>query len=914
MRLLPWIKAPVLLFRRPGVVIALLVASVVAAVPAAGTPLLISASESDSIDQQLSDQCVLPGGFYSTFERSGQVVSDGADGSMITTVTIDSVDREDVLAEVDRVEGLAAQIDGVAEVDRTFALGSPQPWSDSYGRIVGVQNGEGGFNGVFLMYRDDLLDTIDPVAAGSGPGAWLPTGVSAVEHLEPGDDLATMLVGKSDAAPQPWDHAPGVPTDYTPGSEPANVRLPVAGFYESFGDNPKVKDHWCYMEYGLSSHVTPDLEWRPTIMLDDEETFWALAEQAELNVQVHLRFELEGSPSPDEAAVIAADVAAIEPDVTSTGTTMQFEMDRFVQHADLVADALWLPIGVVSGAAVLVGLCIVGAAAVLWVRRREIELRALAGRGVSPAALGAKGVLEALPAIVAGVVIGYILCWVSLPWWAPSDLVDPAAVTWSMVFAVAAALLALLVVGVVSGRATRRFTDPVKAGRRRMGVLPWEVLPLAGAAAGWWLLDDSIAITAGDAADRVGQVTQLPGRVFVVPLLVAVACAGAVARLMHWRWRRPGWLTHNVSGSIAEARIRRDRLSSAVMVAAVAVPTALAGYAITASHSVGETIDAQARYEIGSDVVVDFAEPADIGDQLARFGAATPVVRVDSLSLDQIRVSTLFVDPDTFAEAADTASAVAAVDLAEILTGEPVDGVPAVAIGKGTISNGSATVHLPGPTTMDVDVTTVPGLPGGRSGNPVVLISAEHMPELPWASGYQWWIRADDPAAARDFVQSAHPDAEVVLAAERYEGTPKQSLTASIDYLLWVSILTAVVVVVGILLRLESRSGANRRAFVMMRRMGLRSREHRLALLREIGSLLVIGVVCGTGIAAVLTAAMSGDFSTESGGGPGVLVAVPMMAVVSLVAATVVTVCFAGLFAHARIAAAKPSLVLRDTA
>ena len=912
MRSLPWAKAPLLLFKRPGVAIALMVATVVATLPAVGTPLLISASQSDSIEQQLNDQCALPGGFHAKFARSGESYSEGGDGSLRTGVTIDALDREDVLAEIDRIEQLADRVDGLSEVDRTLSLGAPQPWTEHHGRVAGIRGGDGGYNSVFFIHRDAAFDRIAPVEGDFGPGAWVPTEFDGVAEVNPGDSVVTGLTTKVGSEAQLWDAFPGVDTEYTPGSEPVDLEIPVTGVYESLNGHPLMKTEWCHMEYGLNLAVTPEPEWRPTVLLD-EETFWTLAEQAELSVQVHLRFELDEPPSLDQAAAISDQLAEIEPEVVSTGTTMDYEMPRFEHRAQVVGEALLLPIGVVSGAAILVGLCIVGASGVLWVRRRGVELAALAGRGVSPGALGLKGALEAFPAAVLGGVAGHWLCWLSMPWWAPVDRIDARAPVWSAVLGIGAVLAALLVVGVVSGRATRGFTEPVKIARRRFGTVPWELVPAGGAVAAWLWLDDSITVTSGDAADRVGQVAQLPGRAFVVPLLTALACAGMAARLLRTWWGRPQRRPmRGVSGFIASRRIRRDGWAGAVMVAAVAVPTALAGYAVTASSSVSETIDAQARSEIGSDVVVTFDEPTDIGDMLSRFGEATSVVRVDTLTMDRIKVSTLFVDVDSFERAADTVKLMApGVDIAGVLSG---DGVPALAIGTPEVVDGAATVNLPGPATMDIDVTTVPDLPGGRAGNPVVLISNEHLPELPWSSGYQWWVRTDDSAGVRDAVESRFEDATVAVSAERYDGTPKQSLTASMEYLLWVSLLTAVVVVVGILLRLESRAPANRRAYVVMRRMGLRSVTHRLALLREVGVLLGAGVAVGVVVSAVLVVTMATDFDIDPASGPGVVVTVPSLAVVWLTIATLATVCGAALFVHARIAAAKPSLVLRDTA
>lgn len=223
-------------------------------------------------------------------------------------------------------------------------------------------------------------------------------------------------------------------------------------------------------------------------------------------------------------------------------------------------------------------------------------------------------------------------------------------------------------------------------------------------------------------------------------------------------------------------------------------------------------------------------------------------------------------------------------------------------------------MKLPGSTEAEVDVAVVSDLPGKRRGHPVVLISDEYLPaELSRVNAHQWWISTSEVATVSAIVDGEYPEAGIRLAGERYTGSPKQALVGSMDYLLWVSLLTAVVVVVGILLRLESRSAANRRAFVMMRRMGLRGRVHWLALLREIGSLLIVGVTCGVATAAVLVAVMGADFDVDAIRAPGTVLSMPNQSVAWLIAAILITVLASAWLAHSRIAAAKPSEVLRDT-
>lgn len=907
----PWVKAPLLVLKRPGVAVALLVATIVGVLPAAGTPLFVSASQSASIEQQLDDQCVLPGAAEVRFTEQGDS-TDERDGDVVTRV-VSGPSPEAVAAEVDDIEAQFAEIGDVAPVERTFVLG--HPGGDEFSRDYRLASPDGDSQRVYIAYRDGATDLIGPAVGPGGEGAWIPDDLSI--GLEPGDtaELHQETAWDSESAPgEPPDGAPDMTITYTEGSEPTGVALPVAGDYRSLNDSPVAEEHWCYLQDMLQFDAMPEGEWAPTVLLD-EESFWTLGRQAGADVTVILRYELTTVPTLDEAHRQAEQLKKVDESVGGVlGTAgMRTDMPRFVERAELVGTSLRLPVSILTGTAVLVGLCIMGAAGVMWVRRRSVELNVLAGRGVSATALGVKGALEAFPAVAVGAVVGYLLSLWSMPWWAPVENVDEGASVWSIGFAVGAALLGLLVVGLASGCATRRLTEPVTARTRRLDFVPWELIPVGGAAAAWFFMDDSLIVTADAGSERVGQVVQLPGRVFVVPLLMGVACAVLAARLVRWWWGRLKSRPSSVSGFIASGRIRRDRLASAVMVAAVAVPTALAGYAVTASSSVAATIDAQARSEIGSDVVVTFDEPTGVDERLSALGVATSVVRVDSLSLDGIKVSTLFVDVDSFTRAADTAPMMADVDIAEALSRSNDGGVPALAVGSGKITDGEATVGLPGPSTMDVNVTTVPDLPGGRAGNPVVLISDEHLPELSWSNGYQWWVRTDDPAAVREFVESQYETAGVALADERYDGTPKHALTASIEYLLWVSVLTAVVVIVGVLLRWESQSGANRRAFVLMRRMGLRSSSHRLVLFREIGILLGTGMAFGAVIAAMLVVGMFPDFDVDPGSGPGVLVTVPVTVVGWLAGAAVVTIGLAGLLTHARIAAAEPWLVLRDT-
>lgn len=915
-----------LLFRRPGVALALAAAAMVAVVPAAGTPLLLSASQSDSIAQQIDDQCVVPSGSDVRFPLEGSW-QETVEGDTVTRVA-SGPSMEELRERVAEIDAEAAEIPGLSPVERTYVIGHSVTTDSGYGIpeiAMGLRTDSGDLAKVFVAYRDGAPGMVTQIDGDFGPGAWIPDDLGSLSEAGVGDELELapifegspledMLVPPGQGETIPGEDGPvTLYTEYEDGDAPTGVTIPVTGEYRTLNDSDLGTSHWCHLQDMLQFDAMPEGEWVPTVLVD-EETFWRLGGQVEQRVGVILTYELAATPTVDDAREAAAGFAAMESALETGDTEVTTDLPRFVARADLVGESLRLPVAAVGAAAVLVGLSIVGGAALLWTRRRRIELTVLAGRGVSPAALGGKAALEAMPALLLGGVAGYLLCRYSMPVWAPSDLIAVTAPRDAAYMAAGVTAAALLTVAVVAARACRRLTEPARA-HRNLSWLPWELVPAGAAVAAWTLMEPVTEVTAGEASDRVGVVSQLPSRVFVVPLLAAIAVAMLVARAARWYWNRPRRRDpRRFSGFLASRRIRRDRWASAVMLAAVAVPTALAGYAITASASAGATIDAQARSEIGSDVVVSFDEPQTVPPELAELGRVTEVTRIDGLTLQGTRVSALFVDSETFARTADTADLLADTDVTAALDGD-TGSVPAVAGGSDRLQDGDGRITLPG-AELDLTVSAVPDLPAKRGGMPVVLIDREHMPdELSRISGYQFWVRTDRPEAVKDLITTEFSDVEyrMLTAFERYQGTPKHSVTKAVEYLLWVSVLTAVVVVVGMLLQLESRSAANRRAFVMMRRMGLRSGVHRMALLREIGGLLVAGVVSGLVIAGLLVAVMRPDFDVDTFRNPGVVLDVPVESVGYLAAVTVVVTVAAAWFGHARIAAARPSEVLRET-
>ncbi|SRR6266508_3825307 len=120
------------------------------------------------------------------------------------------------------------------------------------------------------------------------------------------------------------------------------------------------------------------------------------------------------------------------------------------------------------------------------------------------------------------------------------------------------------------------------------------------------------------------------------------------------------------------------------------------------------------------------------------------------------------------------------------------------------------------------------------------------------------------------------------------------------------------VTVVGLVLYLEAGTPTRRRAWVLLRRMGLRTRQHRWSMLAQIAIPVGYGLLVGLGLATVLTLATQGDMDIRHDQPPRTLLSTPVAALVEITVAVALVVAMAVGVAQARTMRAHPSEVLRD--
>lgn len=115
-----------------------------------------------------------------------------------------------------------------------------------------------------------------------------------------------------------------------------------------------------------------------------------------------------------------------------------------------------------------------------------------------------------------------------------------------------------------------------------------------------------------------------------------------------------------------------------------------------------------------------------------------------------------------------------------------------------------------------------------------------------------------------------------------------------------------------LVLYLESRTVAHRRAYVLLRRMGLRPRTHRAALIWELCGALGAGLAVAATTVTVLGFTLRGSLDVYPTKPPATVLTLPLPVLLAIVGCIAATAVGAALFAHRRIARASPAAVLRD--
>ena len=344
----------------------------------------------------------------------------------------------------------------------------------------------------------------------------------------------------------------------------------------------------------------------------------------------------------------------------------------------------------------------------MWFDRRRREVTLLTVRGVSPAGLGLKAVLELALPLVAGTAAGVALGYAAVTRVGPSSSIEPSALGDAARAGAGALVVAAVVIGGVVAARVRAHHD-LRPRRRWLAAVPWEILLGLVALLSFLRLDRW-----GAPASQGADVSRVDPVGLLFPVLFLTAAVAVVMRVLTLalrpvlaasrRWPTPLYL--------GIRRVARYRGAVVGLVAASAVAAGVLGYAATLRRSMDATLEAKSKTFLGSDVAVRVATDEEVPAALA--GRSTELDAYRQAWIDDGErqdVDVYGIDPATFADAAFWDASMADSSLQDILdqlSAPPRDGrVPAVVVGP-TVGDPPASLDAGIATTGRTRLTLAP--------------------------------------------------------------------------------------------------------------------------------------------------------------------------------------------------------------
>lgn len=864
----PWRRAPRLLLGIPVVFLAVVIAVAVLAVAAASGPLFLSSTRTAELHVQAAASCPeasLPG----IANPTGH-----ADDLVHTPL---SPQNGAALAGGD------AAVRGAAR-----AAGVLAPYLVQLGGVAVPGVASAASNGVTLFSRPGALAHVRKLASAGGAGVWVPDDVARLHHLRPGQYLP-VLGGQY------------LSTDVG--------RIRVAGIYRSLAKagisaSASLPRYWCTWE----SLIVPSLEYLPPpFLISDPGTLRAVAP----DIDAHWY-----APEPIGSMTVPAARAAVRATGTIPATLHREGLSRYaattsltgmLAQADRVQRGLRGSIVPIDLGGVVAALMLVAGAGVFWVIRRGRELRLLTSRGVGPAALAGKAVLEVAPAVLIGALVGWGGSIGLVTALGPASQLDAGA-PWlalaTIAVAVVAALLLIASVAVVATREAARHRS-----RRWARWVPWELALLAGAAGVY------AAVRRTGATTTVLATVQINPWALAFPLLALSGAVLLLARLLRLMIPLLVRLTGRVgmAGYLAVRRIAGAPAVAIAVAVGVALPCGLLVYASSVTDTLSDNAHAKYQTYIGAEHALGTLTSHSARIDTDGHGTVVSVITADATIGDGRQVGVLGVQPASFARFAYQDGPIN--DLVHRLTATPAGHpVPALLVN----APAGTTVHrltLRNSTLPVRVVARAPIFPGLRNGyRPLLVVNRAALRAAdPFLSRTEEVWTTDQQLAACIHALAGHGiETRYQITQQTFlGGTGLLPVSWITGYLRALAILTGLVALTGLVFALAARVRRQTAAYILARRMGLDRRAHRRSLLIELTGVLGLGWLGGTGLAIATAALVYGllDLDPADPPPPSLAVPIPTLAATAVVTAAALTV---AAIATQRFAdRARPATILR---
>ncbi|HVC72542.1 MAG TPA: hypothetical protein VNC85_02095, partial [Mycobacteriales bacterium] len=527
------------------------------------------------------------------------LVSSG--GSSAVRDGIDSLgDPPTVLTAVSTTSFVSGNADPIEEIITEQVRGLPllPPAVTALGPAVSAQRLKGRRStSIQLVTRRGFQDHVDVVAGPSGGGVWIPKSVADDLGIGPGDHIKITGIGVTVARPR------------------------VAAVYRDI-TLARVPNFWAPVLSRIRPRA-PDAATPPPFLQADLDLFADLIVKLRETGRLEFTFSPSTSLTLPEAEALASRLSrlaasASDPAAPVHGvfTSITTSLPGVVRSAERTVEGTTQPIRAISLAGGLLALAVAGVTARFMARRRRSEFAMLSARGVGPARLGLRTVVEGMLPAALGAAAGWIAARLLVDALGPGGEIDAEALRSAGVVVVGSAVVALATLGVVAGASIRSEgeadTEQPNPARARARV-PWEAVALALAAASLYeILHHAPVPPAAALADSAKPHVDL--LVLLFPFLFV---AGTVGLAVRWIRRALPPLRTAVARRSPSSFIAVARLSSAPRLAATLVTSAALGvgilvYATVLASSIASTAEEKASLSIGSDVVVTVGSPPTI--------------------------------------------------------------------------------------------------------------------------------------------------------------------------------------------------------------------------------------------------------------------------------------------------------------
>ncbi|MEO8887736.1 MAG: FtsX-like permease family protein [Jatrophihabitantaceae bacterium] len=849
----PWTRAPFLLLRRPSVFLAIVGAAAILAIAAASGVLFLSTLGTASLRAQAASACP---------EYTLPTVRAAVSGPEVATTT--AVGRQ---------------------AFRASGLPSPLVSDDGSAQIQDTQ--------VHLFAKPGALAQVHRLTPDTGaPGAWFPDVFAAKIGAHVGDVVPTTT-GRS---------------------------IMVAGIYQDMAPNPyavgQVPRYFCSWNRQIVATVASDQAIAATpidakqgpFLITDPATVAAASDPDVLvswNAPLsHRTLSLTGFDRGQRAAAVAAarisSRTQLKADVSD-----QLAVTSTIAHRTRngVAGSI-VPIDV---AGILVALMLVGGAGVFWATHRAREVRLLVARGAGPVQLGVKAALETLIPALLGLTGGYVTALAIVRSVGPSSVLEPGAPAQSLLLALAAIVVGLVLVGVIGGLSGR--DKIISSARGRLRFVPWELGLLAIAI---WL---GLVIRSGSGVTVDHTIVKVSPLAFIFPIVGSTSVLLLVGRLVSWLLPMIGRLARRrgVAGYFALRRLAGSRTVVVGLILGTALPCCLFTYGSTVTDGVSHEVTAKYQTNLGAEHVLSVYGIHDRVVDPKNDGTVVKVYQAEPQLKDGTDAYVLGVDPNTFARFAFT-SAHQAAQVSRLDAVPAGDKIPAILVNSSSGADASSVSILT--TTLPLNIIGRDAVfPGLRNGSrPMIVVNAAALVGVDSNADRlnQWWTSDNRFDAALALIHRDGYSVLTEITSDVVIGTTGLlPVTWIFGYLRALAVLIGVVAVAGLVFALAARTRRRTVSYVMGRRMGLRPLTHLRSLLIELALVVGFGWLAGSGVGAGAFALIYRALDVYPALPPPMAFVLPAatLAVTALVTAAVVV--FAAVATHTLAERANPAEILR---